>query len=317
MGQRTATETLFGIVAAFVEKRTWSQADLARRLETKPETIRKQLAELKAGGFKLEREEDHPHVYWSVPKNWLPGVLHFKAEEATDLLRLLGRAPAGALRSRVMDVVVSRLSSFGKESDALGGAATKDAVRATGLNEDEERWLTILEDALAKKSAVKLRYFTASRRNESHRHISPHRIDLSPKACVVATCHKSSALRRFRLSNVLDARLDSKEPFRAVKPAELARFDEESMAGFHQDGPAVKCAFVVADAEAAWVARNLPDARIQEESVPGGTRFSTETASIQILARFVVGLGAAAKAETPELEKAVHELARGALGKHR
>ena len=87
VGQRSATETLFGIVAAFIESRTWSQADLARRLETKPETIRRYLGELRAGGFKVEREEDHPHVYWSVPSNWIPGALAFKAAEAQDLLR--------------------------------------------------------------------------------------------------------------------------------------------------------------------------------------------------------------------------------------
>ena len=141
MGQRTATEALFGLIAAFVEKHTWSQANLARRLETKPETVRKQLAELKAGGFKLEREEDHPHVYWSVPKNWLPGVLHFKAEEAADLLRLLGRAPRGALRTRVLGVVLSRLQNFGAQSamgSIVGGSgATADSddsgVRAPGM----------------------------------------------------------------------------------------------------------------------------------------------------------------------------------------
>jgi hypothetical protein len=30
VGQRTPTETLFGIIAAFVEERTWSQAALAK-----------------------------------------------------------------------------------------------------------------------------------------------------------------------------------------------------------------------------------------------------------------------------------------------
>jgi hypothetical protein len=116
---------------------------------------------------------------------------------------------------------------------------------------------------------------------------------------------------------VLDAKLDAKEPFRVVAKADLAKFDESSMGGFRQDGPTVKCAFVVADTDAAWVARNLPDSRIQEESVAGGTRFSTETSNVQILARFVVGLGSSARAETPELRKAVQDLAKGALGKEK
>jgi predicted DNA-binding transcriptional regulator YafY len=94
VGQRTPTETLFGIVAAFVEQRTWTQADLARKLETQTATIRRRLGELQAGGFKLERSEEPPHVYWSVPKNWFPGALPLQAEEVTDLLRLLARGPA-------------------------------------------------------------------------------------------------------------------------------------------------------------------------------------------------------------------------------
>jgi predicted DNA-binding transcriptional regulator YafY len=310
MGQRTATETLFGIVAAFVERSTWSQAELARRLETKPETIRKQLGELQAGGFKLEREEEHPHVFWSVPKNWLPGVLHFKAEEAGDLLRLLGRAPSGALRTRVLEVVISRLRNFGKQSPP----SDDTGVRSASVGEEEERWLEVFEDAIQKKSAIKLRYFAASRRNESWRHISPHRVDLSPRACVVATCHKSQQLRRFRLSNVLEAKLDPSESFRALAADGLAAFDADSLGGFHHDGPRVRCVFFVTDPDAAWVSRNLPDERITLETTNGGTRFSTETSGVQILARYVVGLGAVATCETPELGAAVAALAQGALG---
>jgi predicted DNA-binding transcriptional regulator YafY len=309
MGQRTATETLFGIVAAFVERSTWSQAELARRLETKPETIRKQLGELQAGGFKLEREEEHPHVFWSVPKNWLPGVLHFKADEAGDLLRLLGRAPRGALRTRVLTVVLSRLRNFGKQSPP----ADDTGVRSPSVGEEEERWLEVFEDAIQKKSAIKLRYFAASRRNESWRHISPHRVDLGPRPCVVATCHKSQALRRFRLSNVLDAKLDPNEPFRPLAEGELATFDADSLGGFHQDGPRVRCVFFVRDPDASWVSRNLPDERITLETTASGSRFSTDTSGVQILARYVVGLGAAATCETPELATAVATLAQGAL----
>jgi hypothetical protein len=49
------------------------------------------------------------------------------------------------------------------------------------------------------------------------------------------------------------------------------------------------------------------------EVVPGGLRISVTTAGVLLLARYVVGLGAAARAETPELALLVTELARGAL----
>jgi predicted DNA-binding transcriptional regulator YafY len=308
VGQRTPTETLFGIVAAFVERRDWTQAELARKLETTPETIRRRLGELKAGGFKLERSEEPPQVWWSVPKNWFPGVLPFKADEARDLLRLLGRARPSELRERLHSVVVSRLSNLGQSVEL-----TPDPVRVPAAREDDERWLALVEDAISKKAALKMRYFTASRRHESWRHASVHRVDVGPRPHFIATCHNADALRRFRLSNVLEARLDPGEKVRATTADALERFDAESFGGFRQAGPVVRCAFVVRDPESAWVARNLPDDRIAADTLTSGMRFSIETSAVVLLARFVVGLGDAAVPETPELAETVATLARGAL----
>lgn len=308
MGQRTPTETLFGIVAAFVERRTWKQVELARRLETKPETIRKHLTEMRAGGFALEREEDHPHVFWSVPRNWFPGALLFKADEVPDLLRLLGRSPKSKGRDRLLEVVAERLQGVGTPRVKEPGG-----VHPPVVTDDEERWLAVIEDALNAKAALKLRYFTTSTRNESWRHVSPHRIDLGAKPTLIATCHKAKALKRFRVSNVLEARIDKAEAFRDVTQAALDELDLGSLGGFRQAGPPVACVFFVRDPEAAWVARNLPDGSIKHVSADGGARFMVETPGVELLARYVAGLGAAARAETRELASAVEKIARGAL----
>ncbi len=313
MGQRTPTETLFGIVAAFVEKRTWTQADLAKRLETRTETIRKQLNELVSAGFKLEREEDHPHVYWSVPKDWFPGALLFKTDEVSDLLRLLSRAPRGTLRTRVLGLVTARLANLGRAEPHVDPGA----VRPADVPDDEERWLAVAEDAVAKRVPMKMRYFTASRRSDSWRHVSVHRVDLGPRTHFIATCHQSGGLKTFRLSNVSDAKLDPGEAFRPTTAEDLRRLDDETFGGYREAGPAVRCAFVVRDPDAAWVTRNLPDPRIEHAPVAGGaggTRFSVTTSGVQMLARFVVGLGEAAHVETPELAAAVAKIAHGALG---
>lgn len=309
MGQRSPTETLFGIVAAFIERRTWTQADLARRLETRPETIRKRLGELMAGGFKLERDEEHPHVYWSVPKNWFPGALAFKPDEAMDVLRVVARAPRGELRERVLGVIVNRLSHLGQANATVD----PDAVRPPVVAPEEEHVLSAVEDAAAKRTALEVRYFSASRRHESWRHVSVHRLELGERAQFIATCHRSGELRHFRVSNVLAARPDPTEPFRAASAEELARFDAESLSGFRGRGPAVTCTFFVRDPEAAWVARNLPDPRITQEPAPGGARFRVHTTAPNVLARFVVGLGEAAVPESAELAAEVATLARGAL----
>lgn len=308
VGQRSSTETLFGIVAAFIEQRTWKQADLARKLETRPETIRRHLTELQAGGLRLEREVEHPHVYWSVPKNWIPGALAFKADEARDLLRLIARAPRGALRERVVGVAVARLANLGRETEPFDPSA----VRAPDIPEEEERWLALAEDAVAKRVPLKMRYFSTSRRHESWRHASVHRVDVGARPQFVATCHRAGGLRRFRVSNVLDAALDPREPFRLATADALATFDSESFGGFRDDGPLVSCVFFVRDPEAAWVAKNLPDDRIEPEHVAGGIRFSIETTAVAVLARFVAGLGEVARPESRELAEEVLSIASAA-----
>ncbi|MBX3204092.1 MAG: WYL domain-containing protein [Labilithrix sp.] len=310
MGQRSSTETLFGIVAAFLERRTWTQAELARKLETRVETVRRQLGELQAAGLKLHREEDHPHVYWSVPKNWIPGALAFSAEEAGEVLRLVSRAPRGALRERVVKTALARLANLGDSNAAFD----PDAVRAAGITADEERWLAVVEDAAAGKVTLEMRYYSASRRHESRRHASVQRVEVGGRPQFVAICHRAGELRRFRVSNVFDARLAPAEPFRPATAAALATFDRESFGGYHDVGPAVRCAFVVRDPEAAWVAKNLPDERIEHEPAEGGgVRFSIETPGVAALARFVVGLGEVGRAETPELAAEVRAIARAAL----
>ncbi len=73
MGRRSQTETVAGIYQSCLQRRTWSQAVLARELEVSVGTLRRVLGELQAEGMPLHRDEDHSQVYWSVPKDWYPG----------------------------------------------------------------------------------------------------------------------------------------------------------------------------------------------------------------------------------------------------
>jgi hypothetical protein len=150
-----------------------------------------------------------------------------------------------------------------------------------------------------------------SRGTVEWRHASVQRVVIGPPARIVAVCHRDGALKWFRLDNVLGARLDDTVEYRTVDAAAVESMLKESVDGFHQGG-AVLCAFFVRAPESRWVEPNLPGS-MTREVVPGGLRFSTTTAGVLRLARHVVGLGAAAHAETPELALLVAELARGAL----
>jgi predicted DNA-binding transcriptional regulator YafY len=144
------------------------------------------------------------------------------------------------------------------------------------------------------------------------RHASVQRVVFGPPARFVATCHRSGALKWFRVENVSDAKLDAREPFREADPKVVDAHLRASLDGFHEGGPPAKHVFFVSDPDARWVARNLMEAMLAEE-VPGGIRVTVETSALTRLARFVVGLGAAAKPLTSGLEAEVAALANGAL----
>jgi len=308
VGQRTATDTLFGIVHAFIEQSDWPQADLARRLEIGVPALRRRLQELQDAGWPLERsEEEATQVYWSVPRDWLPGALHFKETEVADLLRQIARLPQCAAREKLLETVLARLPK-----SSIAAKFDPTAVVPAELTATEERFVPAVEDSGTRKVVLAFRYYTASRREEEYRRASVHRIELGPPARFMATCHRSGTLKWFRVDNILDARLDPNEPYRDAEPAALETFEAESLDGFHEDRPAVTCSFFVRNPEGAWVRRNLLR-HMTAETVPNGVRVSVHTTAVQRLARYVVALGDAAHPENPELREAVIALAKGAL----
>lgn len=138
MGQRSATKSVVAAMVAFMEHRTWKQADLARALGfARPEAVRNVLRELQESGIPLECQKDHPHVYWRVPKNWYPGGVLFKAEHVPELLRQLSHAPRSKARDRLLALAMEQLPAAGKadgcSADRLAnGERERARVRADG-----------------------------------------------------------------------------------------------------------------------------------------------------------------------------------------
>ncbi|MEO7329786.1 MAG: WYL domain-containing protein, partial [Minicystis sp.] len=252
MGQKSNTETLVAIVQAFLRQRTWRQADLARVVEVGAPTLRKRLLELEAHGFPFSRDSESPaDVYWSLPKDWFPGGVTFSSKDVPDLLRLLGRLS----RSKQRDALIAHILQNAPQQ-AEKSLAVTPAVVAPQASESEEVFLPVVEDAAAQRSAIHLRYFTASRGSVEWRHASVQRIDMRAPMRLLVVCHRDGKLKWFRLDNVLQARLDANEPYRKADADEVATMLAESMDGFHQGTP-VRCSFVVLGAESRWVAKNL------------------------------------------------------------
>jgi predicted DNA-binding transcriptional regulator YafY len=302
VGQRSNTETIIAVLKAFLDQRTWKQADLARHVGVQPATIHKRLEELAANGVPLTSEKEHPHVYWSVPKSWYPGGVLFTGEQVTEVFRQLSRMP----RSRARNLLIESLLRYLPAREAAAAIVPAETTAR------EEQYLPIVEDAANQRVALRFNYFTATRGDEGTRHASVHRVVFGPPARFVATCHRTGLLKWFRVENVSDARLDPRE---AVRPADDKLVDAHlraSLDGFHEGAPPEKHEFFVSDPDARWVARNLMEA-MHADQVPGGIRVTIETSALTRLARFVVGLGSAAKPLSPALEAAVEALAKGAL----
>src|SRR5580700_7997618 len=175
MGQRSRTETVAAVMAAFFAHRSWSQADLAREVGVRTEALRKLLQELQANGVHLESEKDHPHVYWSVPKTWFPGGVLFRQDDVAELLRQLRRLPRSKARDHLLAVIADQLPPRERPPASIG-------VVSRPTSEQEEQYVPIVEDSAAKRTALAMRYFTATRGTTSDRYVSVHVVDAGPPA---------------------------------------------------------------------------------------------------------------------------------------
>jgi len=300
VGRRGTHDSVIDVFVAFMEQRSWSQAELSRRIGVGVATIRKLLLRLQAGGLPLERDEDHPHVYWSIRKGWLPGGVALAGDDVRAALRLLARVASSASRDRL----ITRLLALSPDVPR----PLTNSARQVG-----EDVLAIIEDAAAKRVALHFDYLSGGRGTRGWRSASVHQLEYGETTRFVATCHRTGDLKRFRVDRVLAARVDTADGFRPPDPDALPRFLATSIDGFSGRGPAVRCAFVVRGETARWVQSNLPQGNFVIEPIDDAIRVTTTTAGFEVLARFVVGLGEAATVETPQLGAEVARLAMGAL----
>jgi predicted DNA-binding transcriptional regulator YafY len=306
MGKRSATKSVASVLGAFMVQRTWIQARLARHLGLSTEALRNTILELQAATIPLTDEKDHPHVYWSVPKTWFPGAVLFPGDVVPLLLRELGHLRASKARDKLLEVALSQLAP------ALKTTAVAP-VRSRPVSDQEEQYLSTVEEAATRRRALWMKYVTASRGGRvTDRFASVHLVDLGPPARFVATCHRNADLRWFRVDGIVRARVDESEPFRNCPEGEVRAYVGTSLDGHRGTGPAIDCAFFVREPESSWVANNLLEG-MSVETHHGGIRVTAHTAALVRLARFVVSLGDAARAETPVVARLVGELARGAL----
>lgn len=306
MGRRTGTETIAHLVVAFLQQATWRQKELEGICGVGARPIRRALLDLAAAGVPLEREEDSPHVFWSVPAGW-PGqgarAGGLDGLDVSAVARLVARLPRSQARERALAKLVA---------PAFGLAAVPN------VQEDRVRdqILHVLEDGVRQRVPVLMGYYSASRDADSVRTASVQRIVYGDHPRFIAHCHTSSRLKWFRADRVKSARLEAAGAFQAVEDAEVMAFVRESMDGFRSDTAAMTCELVIRPREARWALPHMPydPQSALVTSTPEGAHVVLRTAALEVLARYLVGLGNAVRVIAPErLRELVVGLARGAL----
>lgn len=289
------------MIFALLERRTWKQTDLARAVGVSPRRLRTRMLELAEAGVPLERELEHPFVYWSVPRSWFPGGCTLKAEQLEGLSRLVARHPKTAVRERLLADLLRALPE-----EASSFPANADSLRVS------DEVLETLEDAAAEQTVVSMHYFSANRGDLTKRDVSVHRIEYGSTHRFIATCHEDGRLKWFRADRIQGAELAATETFRSLSPAAVEQFARDSFDGYRGDGACKPFAFSIRWPEGRWAVRNLPSDAVVEPR--GDEAFVTiETSGLDALARHLVGLGGLVRAETPELRSKIVQLARELL----
>jgi predicted DNA-binding transcriptional regulator YafY len=304
MGRRSGTETAIEILRAFVARRRWRQAELAREVGITVPALRKHLTSWSTV-VPLTSCTSHPDVFWELPRDWHPAGVLLDGRAVGDLVRILARAPKSADRDLLIALLLRRHPS----------APTVSAIAATELESEEQQFLPIVEDAAARRRVLRMKYFSARRGETDWRDVSVARIYPSAPPRFVAFCHRARELRLFRVSNIASAHVGTSEEFIASDPRSLDKRERGHVDGWCDDGEQDgELVFFVAAPHDRWVRRNLRPG-MRSESVDGGLRVVAPPSGLVAVARFVVGLGGAARSETPSLDAAVRALAEGALAK--
>ena len=310
MGTKNTYETITRVVQAFTDLRTWKQADLARRVEVSSVRVAKVLQELVSAGMPLERDEDPPHVYWSVPPHWFPGGVVFSEEDWPVLVHALARVSEPRRKRLLGRLLQGRL---GRSVEVGALERLQRAVEATPLSEQEHAFVLLIEHAVMQRKALRIQYFSSSGGTLDWRFVTPVRVQTEPRARLAAVCHRSGKLKWFRIDNVQRAELATTEQAASIAPTVVENFMETSVDGFN-DGSDESYAFVVRLPEGHWVKGNLLSGMRTDGDFcsEGAFRVVARGAGL-VVARFVCGLGGAATAEGETLKTLVRQVATETL----
>lgn len=178
-----------------------------------------------------------------------------------------------------------------------------------GLATREEAATATVREALDRRRALTLRYYTASRDAISDRTVDPMRLLLlEGRSYLEAWCRLAEAVRFFRLDRIEDVTLldEASNPPAHARPTDVS-------AGLFRPAPDQRVAVLLLGPDAAWVAEYYPVDEVVELG-NGTSRVRMRYADEAWMVRLLLGLGAEVTVqEPPELAAALRRRAAAAL----
>lgn len=231
--------------------------------------------------------------------------LRLAAAEATALvvaLRALVDTP-GVLDTDAVQRALAKIES------AAGVA--EQAPMVVGLATREEAATATVREALDRRRALRLRYYTASRDAISDRTVDPMRLLLlEGRSYLEAWCRLAEAVRFFRLDRIENVTLLAEQ---ADPPAHARPIDVS--AGLFNPAPDQLVAVLLLGPDAAWVAEYYPVDELVELG-NGTSRVRMRYADEAWMVRLLLGLGAdVTVVEPPGLAVALRRRAAAALAR--
>jgi proteasome accessory factor C len=233
--------------------------------------------------------------------------LRLAAAEATALvvaLRALVDTP-GVLDTDAVQRALAKI-------EAAAGLAEQTPM-VVGLATREEAATATVREALDRRRALRLRYYTASRDAITDRTVDPMRLLLvEGRSYLEAWCRLAEGVRFFRLDRIEDVSMldEASNPPAHARPTDLS-------AGLFRPAPDQRVAVLLLGPDASWVAEYYP----VDEAVElgdGTSRVRMRYADEAWMVRLLLGLGSDVTVlEPPELAAALRRRAAAALERAR
>ncbi|WP_199442019.1 helix-turn-helix transcriptional regulator [Umezawaea beigongshangensis] len=235
--------------------------------------------------------------------------LRLTAAEATALLvalRALADTP-GVVDTDAVQRAVAKIES------AVGEAQQPGVVVGLAVREAEEtaEIRDAVQDAVRRRRAVRIRYYSLSRDEITERAVDPMRLLLvEGRSYLEAWCRAADGVRLFRLDRIDRAEVLDEA---AAPPSHATPTDTSS--GLFRPDPSQQTAVLVLEPDARWVAEYYPVDQLTE--LDGGrARVLMRYADTSWMVRLLLGLGGEVRVEQPpELAAEVVRRARAGLAR--